>query len=190
VPLDAIRESRRLAMRGDTDKAIDLLMQKGIRVAPDNPEPYRELAELLMRIGRHEDALQVLPEMPLNANPAFKHEVEAICHCALGNDSLAEQAARQVLACDGKSPRVLVVLGTLTARRGEMAEAESLFRRAIDADPSCGAAWLSMGMLLWGQGEQDEAWTAVKRSVTVDPLNREAVRIMRDMAERLENTFA
>lgn len=185
VPLDAIRESRRLAMRGDTDKAIDLLMQKGIRVAPDNPEPYRELAELLMRNGRHEEALQVLPEMPLHTNPAHKHEVEAICHCALGNDFLAGQAARQVVACDGKHSRALVVLATLAARRGEIAEAEALFRQAIDADPSCGSAWLSLGMLLWGQGKQADAWTAVKRSVTVDPLNREAVRIMRDMAGRL-----
>jgi hypothetical protein len=40
-------------------------------------------------------------------------------------------------------------------------------------------------MLLWSLGKSDDAWQAVKRSVTVDPLNDEAVRIMRDMAERL-----
>jgi hypothetical protein len=40
-------------------------------------------------------------------------------------------------------------------------------------------------MLLWGQGRQEEAWQAVKQAVTVDPLNNEAVKILRDMAERL-----
>jgi len=185
LPLDAIREARRLNIAGKTDAAVELLIQKGIRIAPDNPEPYRALAEILMSAGRYDEALQVTPEMPADTNLGFKYEIEAICHGALGNDAATEQAARQALAKGEKHPRVLVVLGTLAARRRDSPRAEAMFRKAIEIDPSCAGGWLSLGMLLWGIGDKLGAWQAVKRSVVLDPLNREAVDIFRDMAERL-----
>jgi cytochrome c-type biogenesis protein CcmH/NrfG len=156
-------------------------MQNGIRVAPDNPAPYIELAEILVAAGRYGDALQVLPEMPLTTDSLLKSEIEAICHVALGNDAAALKAAIQAQ----KRPRALVVLGTLAARQGDLTGAETFFRQAITADPSCSNGWLSLGMLLWGNGDHDGAYQAVRRAVTVDPLNDEAVKILRDMAERL-----
>lgn len=182
LPLQAaLREAEKLAQRGEVDGAVKLLLNQGVRVAQETSAPYVALSEILIRAGRYQDVLEVLPEMPVAVDPALKQELAAICHCALGDDHAVQQAAVQA---QGR-PRALVVLGTLAARRGDVAEAEKQFQRAIDADPSCGAAWLSLGMLLWGQGKQGEAWQAVKRSVTVDPLNSEAVKIMRDMAERL-----
>jgi GT2 family glycosyltransferase len=186
IPLDAVVESRRLAQQGDIDKAIDLLMQQGIRVAPDNPVSYLELAELLIREGRFQDALEVLPEMPAAVDPALKQDLAAVCHCSLGDDHAAHQSAQQA----GGRPRALVVLGTLGARQGNWGEAERLFRQAILLDPSLGNGWMALGMLLWGQGKHDEAFVALKRAVTVDPLNREAVQILRDMAERLDAGLA
>lgn len=187
IPLDAVVESRRLAQQqGDIDKAIDLLMQQGIRIAPDNPVSYKELGELLIREGRFQDALEVLPEMPSDTDQAMKRELEAICHCALGDNDTAGRAAGQAAG----RPRAMVVLGTLAARQGDPAEAERQFCQAIAVDPSCGSGWLSLGMLLWGQGKHDEAFAALKRAVTVDPLNREAVQILRDMAERLDAGLA
>lgn len=182
IPLDAVVEVRRLTQHGDIDKAIDLLMQQGIRVAPDNPVSYQALAELLIREGRFQDALEVLPEMPATVDPALKQELAAVCLCALGDDGAARQGATEA----GGRPRALTVLGTLAARQGNQAEAERLFRQAILLDPSLGNGWLALGMLLWGQGQHDEAFQALKRAVTVDPLNREAVQILQDMAERLD----
>jgi SAM-dependent methyltransferase len=101
---------------------------------------------------------------------------------ALGHDEVTREAANQL----PERSRALVVVGTLAARRGDLAGAEEFFRRAIEVDSSCGNAWLSLGLLLWGRGKQEDAWQAVQRSVGVDPLNREAVRIMEDMAERLD----
>jgi glycosyltransferase involved in cell wall biosynthesis len=177
----ALREANRQAQRGKVDQAVRLLLDQGIRVAKDDPAPYGALAEILIRAGRYQDALEVLPEMPPVVEPALKHELAAVCHGALGNDSAARQAGLQA---DGR-PRALVVLGTLAARQSDLAEAERLFRQAVDADPSCGNGWLSLGMLLWGQGKPDEAFEAVKRAVTVDSLNQEAVQILGDMAKRL-----
>lgn len=181
APLDAVIESHRLAQRGDVDQAINVLVQKGVRVAPDASETYIELVELLLRTGRHADALQILPQMPAATNPELKLELTAICLCALGDDHAAWQAALQA----GGRHRSLVVLGTLATRQENQVEAERLFRQAIAADSSCGNGWLSLGMLLWGQGRQADAWQAVQRAATVDPLNNEALAILGDMAERL-----
>jgi len=178
---EAILKARLFFQRGEVDSAVSTLLNQGINATPGSPAAYFELADILIAAGRHADALQVLPEMPQSADVSRQQEVQAICYAALGQNDAARQAALQV---PGR-PRALVALGTLAARSGNLAEAEQIFRRAIDTDPSCGGAWLSLGMLLWGQGRQQEAWQAVKRSVTVDPLNDEAIKILRDMAERL-----
>jgi GT2 family glycosyltransferase/Tfp pilus assembly protein PilF len=184
LSLDAIIEARRLAMSDEREEAIKHLVQKGISVTPDYPTPYIELTEILMAAGRHDDALQMVPKMPPTTDRSVICEIEAICHAALSDDEAALSAASKVQ----DRPRALVVLGTLAARGGDLAEAEARFRGAIEADPSSGAGWLSLGMLLWGLGEQDDAWQAMQRSVVVDPLNCEAVKILRDMAERVGRT--
>jgi O-antigen biosynthesis protein len=180
LQLDAVCEARRLNMEGKIDAAVESLLQQGVRVAPDNPEPYLELATILIAAGRYDEALQVIPEMPAASDRALTGGIEALCYAALGNDTAAYQAAMKASA----RPRSLMVLGTLAARSGDSCRAEEFFRRAIATDPASGGAWLSLGMLLWGRGKQDEAWQAVCRSVVVDPLNDEAVKILRDMAMR------
>lgn len=180
---EACKNARVLAQRGDLDGAVSTLLNQGIKSAPDSPFPYFELSETLIAAGRHQEALQVLPEMPHTSNRQLVNEIAAICHAALGNDEAAWRAA---LHSDGR-PRSMVVLGTLSARRGDMAKAESFFRCAIAVDPSCGSAWLSLGMLLWGQNMQEDAWQAVYRSVAADPLNREAVAILLDMSQRCKH---
>ena len=177
----AIQKARLLFQRGEIDSAVSVLLNQGIKAAASSPVAYFELAEILMAAGRYEDSLQVLPEMPPSADVCRMHEIEAICYAALGDDDAALQAAKLA----PERPRVLVVRGTLAARDSDRTQAETLFRLATDRDPSSGAAWLSLGMLLWGNGDMEGAYQAVRRAVVVDPLNGEAVKILRDMAERL-----
>ena len=180
VAARVMEQARVLQVRGETDAAVSMLIRQGIGVALDWPAPYLALAELLMGEKRFADAMQVVKEMPPATEETVMREIEAICQAALGDDEAARKSANQA----PERPRALVVLGTLAARRGDLTGAEAFFRRAIGVDSSCGSAWLSLGILVWGQGKQEDAWQAVKRSVLVDPLNGEAARIMRDMAER------
>ncbi|MFZ4855250.1 MAG: glycosyltransferase [Desulfuromonadaceae bacterium] len=177
----AIHKARLLFQRGEVVGAVSVLLNQGIKAAASSPVAYFELAEILMAAERYDDALQVLPEMPPTADVCRMQEISVICHAALGDNAVALQTAKLV----PERPRVLVVRGTLAARGGNPSQAETLFRLAVDRDPSCGNAWLSLGMLLWGNGNQEDAYQAVRQAVVVDPLNDEAVIIMRDMAERL-----
>ncbi|MGE3549660.1 MAG: glycosyltransferase [Geobacter sp.] len=185
VRSEAMRQANLLAQRGDLDATVDVLISKGIRSAADDPAAYNALANLLVSANRFQDLLALLPEMPPVTDPALILEFQALSHAAAGDEAAAEAAARQAIALGGNRARSLTVLGTLAARQGNLPEAERLFRLAIQLDPSLGNGWLGFGMLLWGQGLHEEAFETLKRAVIVDPLNREAVQILRDMAERL-----
>lgn len=173
--------ARTLAGRGEVEQAVQLLLAEGIRLDSTAAEPYCVLAEILLTAGRYQDALEVIVEMPPTADPAYRCELEVIAACALGEDERALQLAVKVAA----RPRVQVALGTLAARRGELADAEQCFRQALTQDPDCASASLSLGMLLWGQGRHQQAWQAVQQAVTADPLQEAGVFLLSDMAHRL-----
>lgn len=186
--LHAIEEATVQARRGNIKAAVETLLNKAIRVDSDAPAPYIALMEILIAEGRYDDALEVLPEMPPDADQMLKSELEAICRCARGEESEALRAASNVLGAGRKSPRSTVVLGTLAARQGNLAEAESLFRKAILDDPSSAGAWMSLGMLCWGKNDQAGAWHAFERTVTLNPLYPNALGIYRDLAARVGRT--
>lgn len=178
----AIELAEKSFQNGDIDGAVTLLIQQGIKADPHSPQPYVELVRILTIAGRHDETLQVVSEMPPAVDAVLKHEIEAASRCALGDNEAAKQSA---LAA-GERPRPLVVLGTLAAREGDAASAESFFRRAIGIDPTCSSAWLALSMLLWSNRNITEAWQAIRNAVSSDPLNTEAVTIFQDMARRLD----
>ncbi len=186
--LNAIEEATVQAQRGDLKAAIATLLNKAIRVDSDAPAPYIALMEILIAEGRYDDALEVLPEMPPDADRMLKSELEAICRCARGEESEALRAAQRALDAGRTCPRATVVMGTLAARRGDLAEAESLFRKAILGDPSSAGAWMSLGMLCWGNNDQTGAWQAFERTVTINPLHLNTLGIYRDLAARAGRT--
>lgn len=170
------------AGRGEVEQAVQLLLAEGIRLDSTAAEPYCALTEILLTAGRYQDALEVIVEMPPTVDPAYRCELEVIAACALGEDERALQLAVKVAA----RPRVQVALGTLAARRGELADAEQCFRQALTQDPDCASSSLSLGMLLWGQGRHQQAWQAVQQAVSADPLQEAGVALLSDMAHRLD----
>ena len=183
--LSAIENAQRLFQHNLVDDAVECLIQKGIKSDTTCEKPYIALAEILILAGRFEDALQILPEMPVGVERSLVNEIESVCYAALGEDAASASAAHLAIEKGANRTRPWNVLGTLAARQGDAAGAEHYFRRSIAADYSCGAGWLSLGMLLWGKGDQEGAYQAVRRAVVVNPLNNEAVKIVRDMAKRL-----
>ena len=182
-----LADAQRHALRGKVTEAVDTLLNRGIAAFPDDPAPYCALAEILIATGSFTNALQVVPEMPTCTDSAVKHEIEAVCHAALGDDAAATQSAEHARASGSERPRVLVVFGILAARRGNVSEAAALFRRAVDLDPACGKGWMSLGMLLWSSGDTAGALHAVLQAIHASGLDQEIISIGQDMARRCGN---
>lgn len=183
--LNAIEESEIKAQQGDLNGAIDILLNHGIKIAPNTPTPYFKLAELLIASELYDDALQVFPEMPADVDRSSLKALETICHAGLGHDGEAFTAAKYAVRGDAGKSSALVVLGMLAARGGDLKQAESRFRSAIEHDPACDGAWLSLGMLLWGNGDQEAAWNAISRAFAINPINSRTQDIYRELVLRL-----
>jgi GT2 family glycosyltransferase/glycosyltransferase involved in cell wall biosynthesis/predicted Zn-dependent protease len=183
--LSAIEKAQSLFQQGFIHEAVENLLQKGIRSDTTCGRPYIALAEMLISAGRYEEALQILPEMPMEVERSLVNEIESVCYAALGEDAASARAAHLATEKGINRARAWNVIGTLAVRQADVAGAEQCFQQSIAADPSCGAGWFSLGMLLWGKSDQKAAWHAISKAVLLEPLADEGVRIFCDMALRL-----
>jgi predicted Zn-dependent protease len=73
------------------------------------------------------------------------------------------------LAQNPADPRCLFDAGYVADAQNRAADAESLYRRAINADPKSFEAHLSLGLLLARQGNEDDARPELAIATTLDP---------------------
>lgn len=71
--------------------------------------------------------------------------------------ALAEACTLQAVAENPREAQAWNQLGLLAVRRGNIAEAETHFRRATDCDPACAPAWFNLGKAAGQRGEFETA---------------------------------
>jgi len=59
--------------------------------------------------------------------------------------------------------------------RNDLAAAEGLFRRTLDANPRLAPAWSNLGQVLWEQRRFQESLTCLRHAVELDPTNAAAL---------------
>lgn len=78
------------------------------------------------------------------------------------------------------APRValspLLAQGLEATRRGQLADAEGYFRRAVEQDAGDAEAWNSLGVVLVRQGEQARGMEALRKALRLQPSHIEAHR--------------
>ena len=67
----------------------------------------------------------------------------------------------------------LISTGLQAQRAGRLAEAEGLYRRAIETEPADARAWHLLGLTLCQSGRPDEGARALRRSVELSPVTPE-----------------
>lgn len=182
---EAITEGYRLAMRGEIDEAVNMLLDRGIRFAPALPEPYLVLIDILCMAKRHHDAFEVLREVPGSTDVATILAWRATCLCGMGNDELARQAAESAIIVSPANARALNVLGILAQRREDADEAKSCFMVASEADPGFREPYANLAVLLWHGGEQLQAFGLLKKSVGLSPLSADILALLQSAALHL-----
>ena len=137
------------------DRAVDTML-KAIAVSPSDGRTYVELAGKLVNYGRHENALEVLAEMPTNQPVAVAMQkllVEGYAEEGMGNYTAAKKCSDGVLAREPKNAKALNLNGILAYRKGDKETAEQHFKRAIELDSEYGEPHTNLGALVWETNE-------------------------------------
>jgi tetratricopeptide (TPR) repeat protein len=101
------------------------------------------------------------------------HDNLGLCHEALDEPEKAVAHYREAIRLNRqaavKSPWPPMNLGILLRQRGELEEAGSLFREAVQYDGNFANAHYQLGLLLEQQGRIDDAVAALARAAAIDP---------------------
>jgi tetratricopeptide (TPR) repeat protein len=154
---------------GRLPEAEDALRER-LREFPTDVAALRMLAELAGRIGRNEQAIELLQRC-LELAPGFamaRHQYALM----LDRGNRHEEALVEIDALLGDDPdnqglRNLkaVVLGKL----GDYGDAIRLYESILRERPKDARIWMSLGHALKTEGQTDRAITAYRRALEIDP---------------------
>jgi tetratricopeptide (TPR) repeat protein len=123
---------------GNQQKAVEL-MQRYIRLAPDAADPRASYADLLVRAGRYDEALEQYRKA-LELKPDYWYAVREIgtVYSILGRLKEAEEQFHRSLSLLPPGPEIeaahLVADASLDFKRAKYREASAQFRRALGID--------------------------------------------------------
>jgi tetratricopeptide (TPR) repeat protein len=122
------------------------------------------LAEASAAFDRHRDALGV------GVRPsAVFFTFAVLAEACLGRLEDAVRLGEEGIAAYPQSASLLLHLGAVRERRGELDAAEALYRRACEEDPSLPQAQKGLGDVLYRRGSHDEAEGAYSQAVQLSP---------------------
>src|SRR5437660_10279160 len=148
----------------------EALLREHLREHPTDVAAIRMFAEVAARLGRYQDAENLLTRC-LELAPGF---VEARAHYAtvLNRQNRPTEALAQVdqlLAAEPDNPNHRNLKATVLVNVGEYAQAIDLYAHLLAEYPRQAMVWLSFGHVLKPAGRQDESIRAYRRSLELVP---------------------
>ena len=153
-------------------KLYDLIISKD----PDKSSWMRRKAELLLRLGKPNEAIKELDRF-LATDPSDTHALLLRAEASLQvNDvAKAQQAYDMVLATDPRNKIALTARARYVAHQGNVSEALRYYKDLLRADPSDVIAWNEVANLLLVANRYEESSMAFERALSIDPNNRDAM---------------
>jgi cytochrome c-type biogenesis protein CcmH/NrfG len=148
----------------------ETLLRAHLKSAPTDVAAIRMLAQIAIRIGRHEDAQHLL-ERCLELAPSFR-EARQNYALVLQRDNKPAQALAELdilLAHDPGNPAYRILKAASLCRVGEYETAIGIYQEVLDGYPGNARIWLSFGHALKTAGHQDRAIHAYRKSIELDP---------------------
>jgi Tfp pilus assembly protein PilF len=133
--LDALEIKALAEMAGGDDAAAEASLRKAISIAPSRRWPYGDLARLLLRLRRVDEAERVA--RAALASDADNADAQALLGSVLLERGAPFEAAvhlQAALKLAGPHPQLLTRLGLSLLRQGQLDEARPVLERAIVAD--------------------------------------------------------
>jgi len=167
LTLTAIKKGCDVYQRGYINNAVEILLE-GIRLSPDDKQPYYALAEILLHAKNHKDAIDILNEMPQDEEDIKRLELLGYCKEGMDNNKEAQDYANRIFSINGNFAQALNLKGILAFKQGNIKSAEDYFNKAIESDPGYGEPYTNLGAMLW-DSQPEEALDLFERGFIVSP---------------------
>jgi len=148
----------------------EALLREHLREAPTDVAAIRMFAEVALRLGRNEDALNLLARC-LELSPGF-HAARQNYALALHRSNQPEQALAEIerlLAVAPEHPGYRNLKAVVLCRIGDYEPAIALYADLLDKYPGNPKVWMSYGHALKTAGQQEQAIAAYRRSLALEP---------------------
>jgi Tfp pilus assembly protein PilF len=164
-----------IAMNRNDIPHAERLLKAYLHDAPSDVPAIRMLAEVAMRVGRDDDAKNLL-ERALELSPDFmpaRFQLALLLH-RRNEPARALTEIETLLAADPRNPGYRNLAAVILSRVGEYERSGRLYAELTREYPSNAKVWLSYGHVLKTEGRQDESVAAYRRAIACDPSFGEA----------------
>jgi tetratricopeptide (TPR) repeat protein len=145
-------------------------LRRGVQLAPDRPDAWRQLADHLDAMGQGQDADQARARFLKAANRDPR--LMAAANALVANElPTAESLLRDHLSELPTDVAGLRMLAEVGARLRRYADAQTLLERCLELSPSFHAARHNYAMVLYRQAKSELALAEVNRLLEVEPRN-------------------
>jgi tetratricopeptide (TPR) repeat protein len=160
-----------LLLVGGSLQAAERLIQSGLATYPEEPRFRVAHAKWLMASGEFDQAAETLvPVLSLPSPPFGAFWVSGRIHLRQGRLDEALKDYRSAFERSNDTPAPLLKeLATVYAMNNRLDEAQVYFQKAIEKNPSFGAAHADLGLLLETKGEREKAEGYYRRALEIDP---------------------
>lgn len=169
MALKAMEKADELNQTGQLDKAVDLLLQEGIKYSPDDRRLYFAIAEILIDARHFKDALDTINEMPGGDEDIKKLVITGYCKQGMEQDDEAEQYADRALSINAQTSLALNLKGIIAYKRGKLDVAEAFFKKAIESDNGYGEPYTNLGVMRWAAGDKKDGLDLLEKGVILSP---------------------
>ncbi|MBP6439614.1 MAG: sulfotransferase [Thermomonas sp.] len=158
------------ALSGNRLPDAERLLRDRLRAFPNDVPAMRMLAELGARVGRNEQALELL-ERCLALAPGFamaRHNYALVLdRCNRHEDALVE--VDSLLAADADNPGLQNLKAVVLGKLGSYDSAIRLYESILHKRPKEPRVWMSLGHALKTEGATARAIIAYRRALELDP---------------------
>ncbi|MEM9385033.1 MAG: sulfotransferase [Pseudomonadota bacterium] len=146
------------------------LCRESLKQDPTNVSAIRMLADVAIRIGRHDDAAKLLHRC-LELAPDFHFARSNFAHLLFKMFRYREALVEidRVIAAEPNRPSHLLLKASILARIGEAESAITIYEQVLERYPDQPRTRMSMGHALKTVGRQAEAIEAYRRAVHLAP---------------------
>jgi tetratricopeptide (TPR) repeat protein/SAM-dependent methyltransferase len=166
--------------------------REAIRLDPAVAEAHNNLATALDALDRHEEALEAL-ERALALRPDYAEariNQTTIRQAIRDNASIVTHDAESATPASvpvASTPEQWCARGSQLQASDHFVESDELFRRALEFDPNCAAAYFGLGYGLLANDKHEEAATYYEQGLLIDDSDAAAWNNLGSVYTALEN---